>query len=137
MIHYLTPTGRLFARSVCKFSIRASTNMAVEGAFFLHNWNPEKQKRVLEICLNNSESEFDEDCRLFWNTFKAKEHIKTTISHKEFVVKTYERFNNCFSRLNMDLMKKHDDSKFSFVEIIGYTDRFVWQQESRCWSLGK
>eukprot|EP00091_Calanus_sinicus_P024768 TRINITY_DN9079_c0_g1_i1.p1 TRINITY_DN9079_c0_g1~~TRINITY_DN9079_c0_g1_i1.p1 ORF type:complete len:136 (-),score=35.81 TRINITY_DN9079_c0_g1_i1:119-526(-) len=40
-----------------------------------------------------------------------------------------KKFSNIYKRENLD----HDQSKLSFIEIIGYTDRWTWGRSSSLW----
>ena len=108
------------------------------GSFFLKCWTTEKQKKVIDICLRGNRKEFDDDCKLFWDAFNAKEHVKQVQTHTDFVLKSYKRFQSFFPHLTEADVALHDQSKYSFIEVVGYTDRWVHGLEnSQCWRLGK
>ena len=108
-----------------------------QGRYFLFNWDKERQIKVHKMITQEEPAQFDSDAKLFWFDFNAREHFSQVKSHKKFIVKSYERFKNLFPNLNLDIVKSHDDSKFSFVETLGYTDRWVnGEVSSKCWSLG-
>lgn len=69
--------------------------------------------------------------------FKADAHFKETLSHRSFIKNVYLRFGHLFPHVDPVKVDHHDDSKLnSFIEIIGYTDRWVWQKESSWWQKG-
>ncbi|XP_059090334.1 uncharacterized protein LOC131886107 [Tigriopus californicus] len=91
-------------------------------------WEPSRQSKTIEILLQGDESLFDQDCRDLWENFGAKNHFSIVTSHKKFISKVYQRFRKCFPNVLEEQIVHHDDTKFSFIEVVGYTDRWVWQR---------
>ncbi|KAJ3098728.1 hypothetical protein HK100_005028 [Physocladia obscura] len=87
----------------------------------------------------------DQEYKLFAHTFQASKNVAIAVSHKEYIIKTYYRFNkissgsnnsnisgssntdkSVFSSIDPDAIQRHDNSKLlSFIEMIGYTERWV------------
>ena len=73
-----------------------------------------------------------------WHEFRCKEHFGTTASHKAFIVRTWARFRDLFPEVSEESARVHDDSKLDWIEIVGYTDMWVWRnRESKAWKVGK
>lgn len=106
----------------------------MEGLDFIR-WDQSRQVKVMEG-LQAKHHHQDEDVHLLWHVFKAKDHWKQVESHKQFVIQTYDRFQACFPTVSLDQVRSHDDSKLTFVEILGYTDKWVHQRHTQCWELG-
>ena len=112
--------------------------MASDGQYFLENWSKERQNQVSVHLLNGNLK--NSDARLLWEEFNAKEHFSQVHSHKNFVLLAFKRFGTeFFPNLTEESLMKHDDSKLnSFIEVVGYTDRWVWMREdSKVWSQGE
>ena len=45
-------------------------------------------------------------------------------------MKTFNRFRGAFPSLTEEQLAVHDDSKFSVLEVLGYTDRWILGNES-------
>lgn len=79
----------------------------------------------------------DSEFTYFLDTFKVREHFNATLSHKKFVQKTFSRFQKCFESygITKEQINKHDDSKLtSFIEIVGYTDRWILNIKTDEWN---
>ena len=46
--------------------------------------------------------------------FNVEQHVNLSKSHKEWIVKSFERFENCFENLTPEIVQQHDASKFRF-----------------------
>ncbi len=81
-----------------------------------------------------------QDCRLFWDAFRARENLAIVLSHKSFVRRAFERLRDHLPNLSaagQAVIDRHDDSKLSFLEMVGYTDRWVWgNKDSKAWKDG-
>ena len=78
----------------------------------------------------------DKDYKLLVNDFKVDKHFVRTLSHKKFILKTFSRFQTYFESINLKLeqLERHDDSKLTnFLEIIGYTQRWIWNNKDDIW----
>jgi len=67
---------------------------------------------------------------------KVREHFNVTLSHKSFVLKTFSRFQKYFESkgITIEQVSRHDDSKLtSFIEIVGYTHRWILNIETKEW----
>ena len=114
--------------------------------YFANRWSSDQQEMVTANILadfgikskafGTVAVDHADDYSHFIHTFKVKEHIEDVLLHKRTIVKVYERFQTIFKSVTMDAIKKHDDSKVnSFVELLGYTDRFVWDNDSPHWRV--
>jgi len=95
------------------------------------HWNEKQQSEVIDQILGDSDSGIY--ANILIKLFKINEHIETTRSHKRFVEKTFYRFKSLFKHLQERTILDHDQSKLSFVEIVGYTDKWVWCKNSPLW----
>ena len=116
----------------------------------LLNWNKEKQDAAKariwdefglhqfcdEKSIALSKHILDDEYELLLDSFNVREHIVVTLSHKKFIRKSFTRFQKFFQSINLteEQVSKHDDSKLtSFLEIIGYTQRWVWEVKIDIW----
>ena len=110
----------------------------LRGRYFMFHWDKETQIRAHKTILEEEPENFDEECNKLWFDFKAREHFDQVKSHKKFVIKVYQRFQNIFQNLTIEVVEKHDDSKLTFLEILGYTDRWIHKDvNSKIWALGE
>ena len=78
----------------------------------------------------------EEDYAFLLNDFNIREHFVVTMSHKTFIMKVFNRFRQYFESVNLKekQISKHDDSKLtSFLEIVGYTQRWIWNEKTDIW----
>ena len=129
--------------------------------FFLQTWSFEKQNSAKlqlqkefgleysdgeceKAIVSDKESEINstnayisiEEYEMFAEKFKAREHFEVTLSHKMFIQKAYKRFLHYLDLHNLrnDMIDAHDNSKLtSFLEIVGYTQRWIWNVKSDIW----
>jgi len=71
--------------------------------------------------------------RVLGEIYRVSETLQKTRSHRRFIRKVYTRFLPLFPHLKEATVEAHDLSKFSFIELVGYTDRWVWGRESPLW----
>jgi len=94
-------------------------------------WNQEKRaEAVQQILTPNQDGTYAE---ILIKLFKINEHIECTRIHKQFIEKTFYRFRNVFKNLQEETILAHDQSKLSFIDIVGYTDRWTWGRSSSLW----
>ena len=109
----------------------------ITASYFL-NWSKKRQQTVLAACISATSeinAKDDLDCYTFWNIFNVKENYEYILSHKEYVIKTYNRFKTVFPNVSEIAIIKHDDSKISFIEMIGYTDKYIWNNDSHVFNI--
>ena len=96
-------------------------------------WTEEQQNEALSSINNKEES--SPYYKLLVNLYEVDKHIKKTESHKDFIIRTYRRLNMYFPTVTESQVEKHDQSKYHFKQIIGYTKRFVHScsQEDKIW----
>ena len=116
----------------------------------LLNWDIEKQEAAKariwdefglhQFCDDKtialSKQILDDEYELLLDTFNVREHLAVTLSHKKYIKKSFTRFQKFFQSINLteEQVNKHDDSKLtSFLEIIGYTQRWVWDLKTDIW----
>ena len=79
----------------------------------------------------------DDDFKSLAIDFRARVHFEQSLSHKKFISKVYEKLGrDFFPAVTPGMIESHDDSKIgSFVEVVGYTDKWVWNgsQDSPAW----
>eukprot|EP00092_Neocalanus_flemingeri_P009888 GFUD01010657.1.p1 GENE.GFUD01010657.1~~GFUD01010657.1.p1 ORF type:complete len:283 (+),score=50.90 GFUD01010657.1:133-981(+) len=95
------------------------------------HWTEEQQSEALCQLLDDNDSGIYAD--ILVKLFKTNEHIECTKSHKRFIEKTFHRFQSVFKHLQEKTILAHDQSKLSFVELIGYTYRWTWGRTSQLW----
>ena len=79
----------------------------------------------------------DDEYRFLLDTFRVRDHFIVTLSHKKFINKSFSRFQTYFESagLNEEQVNKHDNSKLTnFQEIVGYTDRWIWNIKTNAWN---
>ncbi len=106
----------------------------VVGEDFMQ-WPVEKQRYVLDAWLKNKEMPLTGDAKTFWKEYNASKVIEEYTVHLSFIRKAYMRFEKEFEYLTYDDVRNHDASKQSFIEIVGYTERFTYGRTNALWSL--
>ena len=84
----------------------------------------------------DSDTITDNEYKLFAEIFNVREHFEKSLSHKKFILKSFTRFESFFESINLkrEQVVVHDDSKLtSFLEIIGYTQRWIWNTTTDLW----
>ena len=79
----------------------------------------------------------DDEYRFSLDTFRVRDHFMATLSHKKFINRSFSRFQKYFESIGLskEQVNKHDDSKLtSFQEIVGYTDRWIWNIKTNAWN---
>ena len=78
-----------------------------------------------------------QDCRLYWLTFRARDNHSEVVSHKRFILRSHSRLRGFFPLVTEEAAIAHDDSKLTFLEMTGYTDRWIWgRRASAVWDKG-
>jgi len=120
-----------------KFRREASENLEVNGVIdtisskIIPRWDDkQRSEAVKEVLGDDGEGIY---AKILLNIFKVNEHIECTRSHKSFIEKTFHRFKTVFPHLQEKSILAHDQSKLSFIEIVGYTDRWTWGRDSPLW----
>lgn len=97
-------------------------------AMVVSSWGKEQRARA--------EQEINTRAGPYWKVlqlFKIDITLSVNSSHRVFIKKVYERFQTLFPHLGVRAVEEHDLSKFTLVELIGYTHRWVWGKESELW----
>ncbi|XP_021358626.1 uncharacterized protein LOC110453791 isoform X2 [Mizuhopecten yessoensis] len=63
--------------------------------------------------------------RLLFKEYNVEEHFRQVDSHREWIVKAYERLKDYVPHMTIEDAKLHDLSKYDFVQAIGYTAKWV------------
>eukprot|EP00092_Neocalanus_flemingeri_P075615 GFUD01093693.1.p1 GENE.GFUD01093693.1~~GFUD01093693.1.p1 ORF type:complete len:288 (-),score=48.87 GFUD01093693.1:115-957(-) len=95
------------------------------------HWSKEQRSEAVGQVLSASDSGIY--ANILVKLFKINEHVECTRSHKQFIEKTFHRFRSVFKHLQAKTILAHDQSKLSFIELVGYTDRWVWGRNSQLW----
>jgi len=107
--------------------------------------NEKKHKETIEQAMQNGldllgddkkSSVSDAEYEYFAGILKVREHFKVTLSHKEFILKSFSRFQNYFESkgITKEQAECHDDSKLTdFKEIVGYTHRWILNLKTIEW----
>ena len=128
---------------------KENTSILEWGKLFL-NWTEEKQYSTMvrlweEFNLNKfldvkkdeqCEKIADDEYRSFVEDFNVRDHFVVTLNHKKFIQKSFARFKHFFESIHLkqEQIEKHDDSKLtSFLEIVGYTQRWIWNKNTDAW----
>ena len=132
------------------FATNTGLDISLCGKTIL-NWSKDKQKAAKirlwkEFGCHNylDDGNLDDECeklkvdewKLLLETFNVRNHFIVTLNHKRFIRKSFLRFKTYFESLGLKLedIDKHDDSKLtSFLEIIGYTQRWIWKIKTDAW----
>eukprot|EP00092_Neocalanus_flemingeri_P030092 GFUD01032669.1.p1 GENE.GFUD01032669.1~~GFUD01032669.1.p1 ORF type:complete len:221 (-),score=65.38 GFUD01032669.1:586-1248(-) len=92
-------------------------------------WTEEQQKEALEQMENNT-GVFK---IVLIDIFRVNETKRVNKSHREFIRRAFLRFKPCFSFLTEDQILLHDLTKNSFLELVGYTAKWVWNLHCPLW----
>lgn len=71
--------------------------------------------------------------RLLYQEFNIKEHYKIVDSHRQFVMKAYNRLRKFVPNISETQAQNHDLSKYDLVQAIGYTVRWVHLIDNDTW----
>lgn len=95
------------------------------------DWTEEQQSEALLSVYNKEIS--SPYYKLLVDIYQADKHIEYTQSHQAYIMKTFNRLKVYFPTVKEFQIKKHDQSKYSFKQVIGYTKRFIhscsWEDE--------
>ena len=72
---------------------------------------------------------------LVWNIFNMKQHFDQVKTHRHFINQSYHRLKE-FCPVHIDenlIIARHDLSKYSLRQAIGYTLKWVWKREGPIW----
>ena len=122
----------------------------VECGKLFRNWSEEKQNsaknrlwrefglfRFLdETRYGECDTITDNEYLFLAEVFNVRQHFAKSLSHKKFILKSFTRFKSFFESINLkrEQVEIHDDSKLtSFLEIIGYTQRWIWNTNTDIW----
>lgn len=111
-----------------------ANNSKRRGDYFLTQWSDVlKADAIRRISTNNVTG--SPTFSLFWAAFNVNEHVATVKSHKQWLVNSFTRFgDHYFPLVSSEQIRVHDNSKLdSFVELVGYTDRWVWRDDTNAW----
>jgi len=97
-------------------------------------WDDNTRSEALRQVLGDRGTDVGIYAIILINIFKVEEHIECTRNHKRFIEKTFHRFKTLFPHLQEKSILAHDQSKLSFIEIVGYTDRWTWGRDSSLWT---
>ena len=78
----------------------------------------------------------DHEYKFLTDVFNVREHFEKSLSHKKFILKSFTRFESFFESIHLkrEQLEIHDDSKLtSFLEIIGCTQRWIWNTNTDIW----
>jgi len=120
-----------------KFRREAAEYFEVNGAIdtisskIIPHWDDEQRSEAVKEVLEDGDKGIYS--KILINIFKVNEHLEVTRSHKSFIEKTFHRFKSIFPHLQEKSILAHDQSKLSFIEIVGYTDRWTWGRDSPLW----
>ncbi|KAK3106134.1 hypothetical protein FSP39_013420 [Pinctada imbricata] len=70
---------------------------------------------------------------LLVQNFKIKEHFSQVCSHRKFVKKSFERLKKYLTHMKADDAEKHDLTKFTMAQAVGYTARWVHGVDNKAW----
>jgi len=118
-------------RKEARFSFETNGLVETLSTKVFPNWNEDQRREGIEGVLSGDEKNIY--AKILIDLFNVQEHIQYSVNHKRFIEKTYRRFRKCLPNLGEESILKHDDSKFSFIEIVGYTDRWTWGKSSLLW----
>lgn len=71
---------------------------------------------------------------LLWNVFNLSDHFKLTNSHRVWIKRSYDRLGSFMPELHPEIIERHDLTKFSLNQAIGYTIKWVHDNWSEIWS---
>lgn len=102
-------------------------------ATMMYNWTKEQQHEAISSVYNRQTS--SPYYKLIVDVYQAGKHIKQTQTHQAFIMKTFNRLKEYFPTTTEMQLKQHDQSKYTFKQIIGYTKMFVHScpQEDELW----
>ncbi|KAF0305531.1 hypothetical protein FJT64_022844 [Amphibalanus amphitrite] len=71
--------------------------------------------------------------RILWDDYRMSEHYAQTDSHREFMVRSFDRLGGYLPAVTRRAAEDHDLSKYELVEAVGYTLRWVHGRQGVHW----
>lgn len=71
--------------------------------------------------------------KLFIDEFNMKEHFSQVCSHRKFVKKAFFRVQKFLDHMTEEDAERHDLTKFTLAQGVGYTARWVHGMDNACW----
>ena len=70
---------------------------------------------------------------ILMDDYKMSEHYAQTDSHRQFIVRSFDRLEGSLSAVTRAAAERHDLTKYALVEAVGYTQRWIHQRQSDHW----
>jgi len=90
----------------------------------------QKDEAMKQIFDSNSEGVYR---KILVDMFKVDKTMEVTETHQKYIRKAFQRSHHFFPNVTEIQILQHDSSKYSFLELVGYTCRWVWGMESPLW----
>ena len=71
--------------------------------------------------------------QILWDDYRVSEHYAQTDSHREFIVRSFDRLESHLPAVERRAALSHDLSKYELAEAVGYTLRWVHGRDSPHW----
>lgn len=71
--------------------------------------------------------------KLLIDEYNMKEHFSQVCSHRKFVKKAYLRVKHFLQHMTEQDAERHDLTKFTLAQGVGYTARWVHGTDNACW----
>ena len=71
--------------------------------------------------------------RILMDDYQMSEHYAQTDSHREFIVRSFDRLEGFLPAVTRQAAVRHDLTKYDLVEAVGYTQRWVHLRQSDHW----
>lgn len=70
---------------------------------------------------------------MIWNRFNMKEHFHHVRTHRLWVQRSYDKLKDFMPALCLEIIERHDLTKFAFSQAVGYTLKFVHNTYHDIW----
>ncbi len=88
-----------------------------------------------DVCECEFKEDESSDHYRFWTAFNARQVVLEYYEHKHYLQLAFKTYGSHFPKVTQAIIDRHDVSKLSFLEVLGYTDKFVHGRNSTLWLL--
>jgi len=93
-------------------------------------WTEEQKVEALEQVTEGIEGKYK---KVLVDIFRVNETIAITDSHISYIKRVFNKYKHLCDNLTEEIILQHDLSKYSFLELVGYTAKWVWNLDCPLW----
>merc|ERR1711872_1027429 len=93
-------------------------------------WTEEQKVEALEQVTEGIDGKYK---KVLVDIFRVNETIAITDSHISYIKRVFDKYKHLCDNLTEEIVLQHDLSKYSFLELVGYTAKWVWNLDCPLW----